>query len=324
MPYDTPHFPFGVPPSLPAFSALSVRKRVLQTVGYLAIRLVRALLLPFGLERASAFMGWCWQVIAPRTKRHPRALSQLEAAMPELNSEQRQTIARAMWNNLGRTFAEGLLLDRLQAEPQRISVEDETIVDRIWGQDDPERGAILASMHSANWEVFGVPIAERGYHVAGLYQAVQNPLIENYLLGQRQQLFRAGMISKGSHAMKRIVRLLRSGDAVAMLVDQRQAGRGVAVPFFGHDAPSTPLPATLALRTGARLVLGRCKRVGPVRFSIELKELDVAATGDHEADVARITSAIHAQFEAWIRERPHEWMWAHRRWSREVLRPKRG
>ena len=242
MPYDTPHFPSGVPPSLPALSVLAVRKRVSQTIGYLAIRMVRALLLPLGLERASAFMGWCWQAIAPRTKRHPRALLQLEAAMPELSSDQRQTIARAMWNNLGRTFAEGLLLDRLQAEPQRISVEDETIVDRVWGPDDPGRGAILASMHSGNWEVFGVPIAARGYHVAGLYQAVQNPLIENYLLSQRQQLFSAGMISKGSHAMKRIVRLLRSGDAVAMLADQRQAGRGVAVPFFGHTRHRHPCP----------------------------------------------------------------------------------
>lgn len=301
--------------------ARSFRKRFSQRLGYLAVRLVRTLLAPLGLERASGFMGWCWQVVAPWTKRHPRALSQLQAAMPKLSGDQRQAIARAMWNNLGRTFAESILLDRLLAEPRRVSIEDEAVVERFWTPNEEGSGTVLVSMHSANWEALGIPIAKLGLNVAGLYQAVQNPLVEGYLLKQREQLYRAGMISKGSHAMKRIVRRLRSGDAVAMLADQRQAVRGVTVPFFGHDAPSTPLPATLALRTGARLVLCRCKRIGMVRFSIELKELDVAPTDDHEADIVRITGAIHAQFEAWIRERPHEWMWAHRRWSREVLRP---
>lgn len=288
---------------------------------YVALRVMHAGLSLLGLERASSFMGWSWRIFAPWTKRHPRALSQLEAAMPDISPDGRQRIVRDMWEGLGRTFAEGMLLDRLIAEPDRVLVHDHALASDLRQPSSDGSGTVFVSLHSGNWEALGVPLAAKGMRVAGLYQAVQNPMLERYLLGKRNKLYLAGMISKGSHAMKRIVRLLRSGDAVAMLADQRQATRGINVPFFGADAPSTPLPASLALRTGARLILVRCRRTGPVRFTIDLKELPVESSDDHARDVETITRSIHAQFETWIRERPHEWMWAHRRWSRNVRHP---
>lgn len=290
-------------------------------LSYAVIRTFRGLLLLLGLERSSAFMGWCWRIFAPLTKRHPRALLQIEAALPDLTEDERQQIVRTMWQGLGATFAEGLLLDKLMAKPEHIAVEDSSVIEYLQDSAADTRGVIFVSMHSGNWESLGVPISQAGLNVAGLYQSVQNPMLERFLLAQRQSLYKAGMISKGSHAMKRIVSLLRAGDAVAMLADQRQASRGIMVPFFGQKAPTTPLPASLALRTGAHLILARCKRVGTVRYAIELKALDVKPSEDQDADVMQLTGAIHAQFEAWIRERPHEWMWAHRRWSREVRLP---
>lgn len=196
----------------------------------------------FGPGTRLSFHGLVLAHACAKTKRHPRALSQLEAAMPELSPGERDEVLSAMWDNLGRTFAEGMLLDRLLKEPDRVVVEDETLAAKLQQPTEAGLGTIFVSLHSGNWEALGVPLAERGLRVAALYQAVQNPMLERYLLAQREKLYRAGMISKGSHAMKRIVRLLRSGDAVAMLADHRQARRGIMVPFFGQDAPSTPCP----------------------------------------------------------------------------------
>jgi KDO2-lipid IV(A) lauroyltransferase len=32
-------------------------------------------------------------------------------------------------------------------------------------------------------------------------------------------------------------------------------------------------------------------------------------------DIKSITAAMQAEFEAWIRETPEQWMWSNRRWS---------
>ncbi|MEM1289668.1 MAG: lauroyl acyltransferase [Pseudomonadota bacterium] len=286
------------------------------------MRAMRTLLGFLGLERASRLMGWCWRTAAPFTQRHPRALQQIEASIPDMSGAAREQVIRGMWDGLGQTFAEGLLLDRLLQEPERITVADPALFADLCDPQKTPRGVVYVSLHAGNWETLGIPMVQNGLRVAGLYQAVQNPYLEADLLARRQALYSAGMITKGSRAMARIVRILKSGGAVAMLADQREARRGIAVPFFGKQAPSTPLPATLALRTGARLVLARCRRVGAVRYAIDLREIEVSPTQDLAGDVERLTGTIQAQLEKWIRERPSEWMWAHRRWSRDVRRPR--
>ncbi|MEM9740852.1 MAG: lauroyl acyltransferase, partial [Pseudomonadota bacterium] len=68
---------------------------------------------------------------------------------------------------------------------------------------------------------------------------------------------------------------------------------------------------------------GRCLRRGPAQFALDFRELQIVKTDDADADIVRLTKQIQAQLESWIRERPDEWMWGHRRWSRDVLRPDR-
>ncbi|MEQ8657779.1 MAG: hypothetical protein RIC24_10800 [Hyphomicrobiales bacterium] len=291
---------------------------------FLVLRFVRGLLLLLGIERGSRFMGWIWRTFAPWTKRHGRALLQLQASIPELSEKERERIARDMWDGLGQTFAEGLVLDKLGEDPDRIRVENLDVLRQARlpvNENGKSSGVILVSMHSGNWEAFGIGVRGQDIHAAALYQSVANPLVDENLRRQRTLYWQAGMITKGSSAMKRVVGLLRQGDGIGILADHRVSGSDVEVPFFGKLAPSTPLPASLALKTGASLVLGRCKRVGVARYVVELKQIVAETTGDSKADVERVTGAIHAQLEAWIRDRPHEWMWAHRRWSREVRRP---
>lgn len=291
---------------------------------FMVLRFVRGFIVLLGIERGSRFMGWIWRTFAPWTKRHGRALLQLEASIPELSADERERIARDMWDGLGQTFAEGLVLDRLGEDPDRIYVENLDVLQqarRPKGNSSKPSGIVLVSMHSGNWEAFGIGVRSQNIHAAALYQSVANPLVDEDLRRQRTLFWQAGMITKGSSAMKRVVGLLRQGDGIGILADHRVSGSDVEVPFFGKLAPSTPLPASLALKTSSELVLGRCKRVGVARYAVELKHIVAEKTGDNKADIERVTGAIHAQLEAWIRDRPHEWMWAHRRWSREVRRP---
>ena len=38
------------------------------------------------------------------------------------------------------------------------------------------------------------------------------------------------------------------------------------------------------------------------------------AAASFAADAVAGTAALHAQFEAFIRQAPEQWMWAHRKW----------
>jgi KDO2-lipid IV(A) lauroyltransferase len=91
---------------------------------------------------------------------------------------------------------------------------------------------------------------------------------------------------------------------------------GLPVPFFGKDAATVAIPAMIARRTGARIWMSRCMRVGKdSRFEIELKELRIPRTSAHSDDVKWATAAMTRQFEDWVREMPEQWMWSNRRWS---------
>jgi KDO2-lipid IV(A) lauroyltransferase len=62
--------------------------------------------------------------------------------------------------------------------------------------------------------------------------------------------------------------------------------------------------------------MSRCVRIGrESRFEIELKELKVPRTANAGEDVRETMAAMQRQFEAWVREKPEQWMWSNRRWS---------
>ena len=93
---------------------------VLDRLGYYGLRLVIAILRRLPVDRASALMGWVWRTVAPRTHRQKRALAHFRAAYPTKSEAELTTLADDMWENLGRVFAEGLILDRIVGDPDRV------------------------------------------------------------------------------------------------------------------------------------------------------------------------------------------------------------
>ncbi|MEM7398484.1 MAG: lipid A biosynthesis acyltransferase, partial [Pseudomonadota bacterium] len=54
--------------------------------------------------------------------RHKRALANLERAFPEKSLEERERIAVAAWDNLGRVMVETMNIDRIIKDPSRLHV----------------------------------------------------------------------------------------------------------------------------------------------------------------------------------------------------------
>ncbi len=106
----------------------------------------------------------------------------------------------------------------------------------------------------------------------------------------------------------------RAGSSPVFLADLRD-DRGTETPFFGHPARSNVFPALLARVTGLPLYAAAAFRKPGVRFAIRIEPVPVPHTNDRDADAIAATGALQRQFEAFIREAPEQWMWAHRKWD---------
>lgn len=262
------------------------------------------------VDLASAIMGWLWRRLAPLNERHRRADTFLAAAMPELSREDRRRILGDMWENLGRTAIETIRLPEMIADRGRFELAVEAL--------EPHRaamagGAVFATLHQGNWEFSGWGIRLFGFPTAAVYRPLRNPIVEDFLRAKRAPIYDAGLYPADRVAALRLRSLARRGVAIGMVADLKDR-TGIEAPFFGRRAMVATFPATLARRLGLPLIAGRTLRTRGANFRIEAVRVDVPYTQDAEADVAAATLALHGQFEAWIRERPEQWMWATRKW----------
>jgi KDO2-lipid IV(A) lauroyltransferase len=275
------------------------------------------------LDVATHFSAWCWRRLAPviNPKRHNRALKNLRIAFPEKSETEREAIALEHWENLGRVMAETMRIDQIVADPSRVIIRNPKVFRRYASKLGPIVGA---SLHMGNWELAIWPLTIAGANPACVYRSVNNPYIDRYLRYQRRDLYPGGMFGRGkvegdhgeSQKTARVIMdFVRRGGRLGVVCDLYD-GTGLPVPFFGKDARTVAIPAMIARRTGARIWMSRCMRIGKEsRFEIELKELRIPRTANHGEDVKWATAEMTRQFEEWVREMPEQWMWSNRRWS---------
>ncbi len=290
---------------------------------YAALRTIIGGIRALPLDTATRFSARWWRRLAPvlSPKRHKRALANLEIAFPEKTHAQREAICMAHWENLGRVMAETMHIDRIVKDPSRIKIRNAAVFDRYKGKIGPIIGA---SLHMGNWELAVWPLVLAGANPAAVYRSVNNPYVDQYLREQRKDLYPGGLFGRGrvegdhgesQKTARAIMDYVRQGGRLGVVCDLWDR-TGLPVPFFGKDAATVTIPAMIARRTGARMWVSRCIRIGTdSHFEIELKELKVPRSQNQSEDVKWVTAEMTKQFEAWVREMPEQWMWSNRRWG---------
>ncbi|HWA91970.1 MAG TPA: lysophospholipid acyltransferase family protein [Rhizomicrobium sp.] len=268
-----------------------------------------------GIDAASALGGFIGRHVFYRiTPVVDRARDNLKAAFPEMQAAEMETVIREMCDNLGRTVAEYPHLDKLTYDgpDPRLQIAGKEHGDAAMAN---AKGAMFISGHFANWEAMPVMATELGYDGGLVYRPPNNPYVDRYISRMRAKAGPKIQISKGAQGTRKIFTLLRRGMAILMLVDQKTE-QGVAAPFFGRDAMTTPAPAALALKLGAALLPTSNERTKGARFRMRIRPpIAFTPTGDHDADVLALTAKINAAIEECVRERPSQWLWIHRRWT---------
>lgn len=276
---------------------------------YAGFRVLQAAARAAPLEFASRHSGLAWRLIAPRLHRQERALKNLALAYPEMSAKERKKLAADMWENLGRTFAESFHLRTIVAE-ERVRFEPEERFDEI------ARGGpiVVCGLHLGNWEIVAHAAKRIGGQFTGVYQRLTNPYVDEETRKLRAFLYEGGLLPKTPVTARALLRTAQEGGYPAFLADLRD-DRGAKVPFFGHPARSNAFPALLARTAGLPLYAGAAFRQSNVRFVIRAERVPIPHTSDRVADAIAGTAALQKQFEAFIREAPEQWMWAHRKWD---------
>ncbi len=288
-----------------------LRKRVKRAVRYALLRMSAAALALLPLRWVSALgarFGAIAFALAGGERR--KALDSLGRAYPEKSEAARTALARATFVHLGRMIFELVCIDELDREVEawvRWPLPDRAVLDAALAR---KKGVVFVSGHLGSWELLARRVALAGYPCQTIAKETTDErttaLIEKFRASSTLRSIWRGR----SGAAKAMLRALRDGQILGLLIDQDTDVQSVWVPFFGHPAKTPRAAADLALRTGAAVVMGFCRREADGRYALAMKELPTAGL-EAEALTARMT----AEIEAAVREAPEQWVWMHRRWK---------
>jgi KDO2-lipid IV(A) lauroyltransferase len=189
--------------------------------------------------------------------------------------------------------------------------------ERLDAVETSNQGAVFISGHFANWEVMAAVICRRPVDCLVTYRALNNPHIDRRINKVRHE-YGIGVLTPKGLGTRELMRALSAGRSVALMNDQK-FNKGLAAPFFGHDAMTAPGPARLALKYDVPIIPVSTLRTGPARFRVTIHEPirpEPGLEGDEAVKdcVFKITEFIEAE----VRANPEQWFWQHRRWPKSA------
>lgn len=241
-------------------------------------------------------------------------LRHLKMAFPEKSPAEIRRLAKNTFRMLGKNAGDILRSSRVKDLPglERFLVTHG--LENYNAAHAKGKGVIFLTCHLGAFDLQITNMAMRGLNPNIIGTPLKDKRL-NDLLWNYRNLHGAIPIARGKETF-RMLKVLKSGGSVALLIDQDTRVKSVFVDFFGLEA-ATPAGATiLALKTGAAVVptyiyLGDDN----LQHMHILPEIDMTVTGDEDKDVVFNTQVLTNFIEEKIREHPDQWVWMHERWK---------
>lgn len=296
-----------------------LRKRLKNWLIYQFIRgliwTVRRLPRPMALllfRNLGVLAFWLIREAREKTLRHLRM-----AFGDQRRDDEIRQLARRVFRQLGMNAAEAMRIPNLIAAGlhKRVRFIGKEHLDRAYQRG---KGILCVTGHIGCWELLGTFVASH-YPLKVVGAALYDPRLDAILVAERE---RAGYESlpRDASGTRRILRWMKQGGLLGILIDQDTRVDGEFVDFFGRPAFTPAGPVVIAERTGAALVPLAIYMNEDGTHTVEVRpELHLQNTGDARADrlanVAKCSKAV----EAFIREHPAQWVWMHERWKTKAL-----
>lgn len=240
------------------------------------------------------------------------ALNNLASAFPSRSPQERRTIARRVFQHFGAMLFELLKFSHLPAERMLERVEFEG-ADRARQAYAAGRGVFLLTGHFGCWEMHGLVHALHLAPIGVMARPLDNPLLNEMLERVRQGTGNTVIYRRGG--LRRTLRTLEAGQAVAILIDQHIHGPdAIPVDFFNRPAATTTALAALTARTGAPVLPVFAIPTAPGRYRMIYEHAVPPPDSESPEAIREFTQRCTDVLEMYVRRYPDLWLWMHRRW----------
>lgn len=229
----------------------------------------------------------------------------LRHTRPELGEAERERLVRRLvyriFQNRGVWFADLSVLAGRRQVDGLFHFENSGDWEALRRQLATGRGAIVASAHLGNWHGGGIALARAGVPVrVVMYKNHAGDIMDQKVA--RRAGVRQTYINSDPMAMMEIVRALRAGEVLAMLVDKPWDSRSVSVPFFGKPSLFPVGPVRVARLAGVPIFPAFCVWKRPREYEAVLCEpIEVTGSDPDAAErqaLERLALVIERQVAA--------------------------
>ena len=283
----------------------------------LVLRLVVGLLPRRWLRAVGGGLGFVFCRFDHR--RRKTALTNVQGAFPERSFEECRVIVHQAFVNLGRHVVDLLRFDAMSVERMMklVDIEGEERVEQAL---KAGRGIMFFGGHFGFWELQIMVHAARFGPIVMVARTLDNPWLESMIRQMRNRVGTRVVPREG--AVRSLLRTLLEHQSVGMMVDQHIQDRSaVIVEFLGRPAATTSTVAALALRTRVPVIPVFALPLPGGRYRMVYEapvELPDPASPD---PVFTLTQRCSDVLERYVRHYPELWLWMHRRWRVEPVRP---
>jgi len=268
-----------------------------------------------GLKNASNLGGMMGKFFGPLFRSKSTTKKNIKIGLGEISKENEKKIINGMWSNIGRTFAEYVFLKDFKFNKinyNHVEINGTKYLDEIKKNN---QSVIFYSGHFANFELMAMELDKFGIKFAAIYRP-----LNNFFLNPLMEYFRIKyicpiQIPKGVSGSREIVKKIKDGYSIALMVDQR-VSEGPRISFFNKEAHTTTIPTQIALKYNCKLVPIYIERKNGINFEMVIhKPYEITKTGLHEEDLKNNSLKINQNIEKMIIKNPSQWIWTHNRWK---------
>ena len=175
-----------------------------------------------------------------------------------------------------------------------------------------KKRAVFVSGHFNNFELMAMQIEKAGIELSAIYRPLNNMFLNKTMEKIRIKYICKNQIKKGISGTRQIIKNLKKGSSVALMIDQR-VREGSKIKFFGNLATTTTIPAQIIKKYKCELVPIYIERKNKHYFKMHIsKPLNI----NSKKTAQDITLYLNSVLEKMILKNLDQWIWTHDRWKK--------